>query len=165
MFCHYTVHIRCGYTNDIYYELYFLKTSPKIHKAGGREFMATPEKSEHKWYALRTFTGHEQKVKASLEAEIKRLHLEDRITEIVIPQETVFEVRNGKKRSRVRNFLPGYINLNDNTLSGMRHKTLPVISVQYHPEAAPGPHDSDYLFKEFVAGMMKARKNKKIIAL
>ncbi len=73
--------------------------------------MATPEKTEieHKWYALRTFTGHEQKVKASLEAEIKRLHLEDRITEIVIPQETVFEVRNGKKRSRVRNFLPGYM--------------------------------------------------------
>jgi len=46
-------------------------------------------------------------------------------------------------------------------LSGMRHKTLPVISVQYHPEAAPGPHDSDYLFKEFVAGMMKARKKSK----
>jgi carbamoyl-phosphate synthase small subunit len=54
-----------------------------------------------------------------------------------------------------------HINLNDNTLSGMRHKTLPVISVQYHPEAAPGPHDSDYLFKEFVRGMAEARRNKK----
>lgn len=42
-----------------------------------------------------------------------------------------------------------HINLNDNTLEGMVHKTLPVFSVQYHPEASPGPHDSMYLFKRF----------------
>lgn len=43
-----------------------------------------------------------------------------------------------------------HINLNDNTLEGMAHKTLPVFSVQYHPEASPGPHDSRYLFRRFV---------------
>lgn len=43
-----------------------------------------------------------------------------------------------------------HVNLNDNTLSGIRHRELPVFSVQYHPEAAPGPHDSDYLFKQFI---------------
>ncbi len=43
-----------------------------------------------------------------------------------------------------------HINLNDNTLEGLRHRNLPLFSVQYHPEAAPGPHDSQYLFDDFV---------------
>ncbi|MBI1831764.1 MAG: glutamine-hydrolyzing carbamoyl-phosphate synthase small subunit [Planctomycetes bacterium] len=42
-----------------------------------------------------------------------------------------------------------HINLNDNTLEGMRHKRYPIFSVQYHPEASAGPHDSTYLFEEF----------------
>ncbi len=42
-----------------------------------------------------------------------------------------------------------HINLNDNTNEGMRHKSLPLFSVQYHPEASPGPHDSHYLFAQF----------------
>lgn len=50
-----------------------------------------------------------------------------------------------------------HINLNDQTVEGIRHKKLPVFSVQYHPEASPGPHDAGYLFKEFVSLMYNAK--------
>ena len=50
-----------------------------------------------------------------------------------------------------------HVNLNDHTNEGMRHRSLPLFSVQYHPEASPGPHDARYLFNNFIA-MMKETK-------
>lgn len=52
-----------------------------------------------------------------------------------------------------------HINLNDNTVEGLKHKTMPAFSVQYHPEASPGPHDANYLFGEFIK-LMKSWKNR-----
>ena len=48
-----------------------------------------------------------------------------------------------------RDLEPTHVNLNDDTLEGMRHRRLPIFSVQYHPEASAGPHDSCYLFEDF----------------
>ena len=59
-----------------------------------------------------------------------------------------------------KQFALTHVNLNDDTVEGFRHRDLPVISVQYHPEASPGPHDSHYLFEEFVS-MMRARREGK----
>ena len=51
-----------------------------------------------------------------------------------------------------------HINLNDNTVEGISHKEYPLYSVQYHPEAAPGPHDTQYLFSKFI-DLIKNHKN------
>lgn len=53
-----------------------------------------------------------------------------------------------------------HINLNDKTLEGMKHNKLPVFSVQFHPEASPGPHDADYLFRHFIH-LMESHSAKK----
>ena len=51
-----------------------------------------------------------------------------------------------------------HLNLNDRTVAGLKHKTLPLFSVQYHPEASPGPHDADYLFERFVQAMQQHKQ-------
>ncbi len=51
-----------------------------------------------------------------------------------------------------------HVNLNDNCVEGLRHRSLPVISVQYHPEAAPGPHDAEHHFKRFIKLMEHTTK-------
>ena len=51
-----------------------------------------------------------------------------------------------------------HVNLNDQTVAGLQHKQLPIFSVQYHPESAPGPHDSEYLFRRFIE-LMENSKN------
>jgi carbamoyl-phosphate synthase small subunit len=51
-----------------------------------------------------------------------------------------------------------HVNLNDHTNEGMRHRSLPLFSVQYHPEASPGPHDARYLFDNFMSMMNETRR-------
>ena len=58
-----------------------------------------------------------------------------------------------KENSLMKDVDITHVNLNDNTVEGIKHKTFPLFSVQYHPEASPGPHDSDYLFNKFVSLM------------
>jgi carbamoyl-phosphate synthase small subunit len=51
-----------------------------------------------------------------------------------------------------------HTNLNDQSVEGIRHKRFPAFSIQYHPEAAPGPHDSQYLFEQFIQMIEENKK-------
>jgi carbamoyl-phosphate synthase small subunit len=53
---------------------------------------------------------------------------------------------------------PTHVNLNDGTLEGFRHRTLPILAAQFHPEASPGPHDANVLFDRFIAEMQRRRR-------
>jgi transcription termination/antitermination protein NusG len=61
------------------------------------------------WYVIHVFTGQEEKIKSFLNEEVKRLHLEDQITQVLIPKEEVIEMRDGKKKTKTRVFFPGYM--------------------------------------------------------
>ena len=62
-----------------------------------------------KWYVVRAVSGQERKVKTYLDNEIARNGMEETITQVLIPSEKVYEMRNGKKHVRERNFFPGYM--------------------------------------------------------
>ncbi len=85
----------------------------------------------------------------------------DRSTVEITSQNHGFAVRVGEGRevSGAPGLRVTHTNLYDGTVAGIAHADLPVIAVQYHPEAAPGPHDSSYLFDDFVSMMAAARRN------
>jgi transcription termination/antitermination protein NusG len=65
--------------------------------------------TEKKWYVLRAIGGKEKKVKEFIETEIASLNLQDYVSQVLIPTEKVYQIKNGKKFSKERNFYPGYI--------------------------------------------------------
>ncbi|MFT4785964.1 MAG: transcriptional antiterminator NusG [Cyclobacteriaceae bacterium] len=74
--------------------------------------------AELKWYVVRAVSGKERKVKEALDTEISRHGYEESIPEVLIPSEKVYEMRNGKKRVRDRNFFPGYILIHADLANG-----------------------------------------------
>ncbi len=70
---------------------------------------ADSDSGRYKWYAVRIVSGHENKVKIYLDNQIKEEGLEHKIKTVMIPLEKVFEVKNGKKKIKQKNFFPGYI--------------------------------------------------------
>lgn len=88
--------------------------------------------ADKKWYALRTITGHEKRVKNYLENEIVNAGLEHKITNVLIPEEKVFEVKGGKKKIKFKNFFPGYILIEadlDDQVSNFIARTPSVLKV------------------------------------
>ncbi len=67
------------------------------------------EKEQKQWYVVRAIGGKEKKVKEYIETEVKNLHLEDYISQVLIPTEKVYQIRNGKKISKDRVSYPGYV--------------------------------------------------------
>jgi len=67
---------------------------------------------QKKWYVVRALSGKEKKVKEYLENEISRLGLSEQVSQVLIPTEKVYQVRNGKPVHKERNFFPGYILIN-----------------------------------------------------
>jgi transcription termination/antitermination protein NusG len=77
---------------------------------GSAQVESAPAKPSNKsWYIIHTYSGFERKVKESLESRVKAFGMEDKIGQVLIPTETVVEVRGGKKIESARLFYPGYV--------------------------------------------------------
>lgn len=95
--------------------------------------------AEKKWYAIRTITGHEKRVKTYLESEIKNVGLEYKISQVLIPEEKVFEVKGGKKKIKLKNFFPGYILIEallDNEVNNFIARTPSVLKMVGNKDTA-----------------------------
>ncbi|MBN8701758.1 MAG: transcription termination/antitermination factor NusG [Bacteroidetes bacterium] len=71
--------------------------------------MSIVENNVKKWYVVRAVSGQEKKVKQQIETEIVRNKMQDYVSQVLIPTEKVYQIRNGKKISKERSFYPGYI--------------------------------------------------------
>ena len=76
---------------------------------------------EKKWYVVRAISGKEKKVKEFIESEIKARGMQDYVAQVLIPTEKVFQIRNGKKISKERSYLPGYVLIEANLIGEIPH--------------------------------------------
>ena len=82
-----------------------------------------------KWYVLRVMGGKERKTVSFLEKEIDRLGMQDFVSQILVPTEKVYQIRNGKKVSKEKNFFPGYILIEANLVGEVPHALKNVTNV------------------------------------
>ena len=91
----------------------------------------TKEAPSKKWYVVRAISGQEKKVKQYIEVEINRLNLKDYVSQVLIPTEKIYQIRNGKKISKERSFYPGYVLIEAVLVGEIPHiiKNLPGVIV------------------------------------
>jgi transcriptional antiterminator NusG len=74
-----------------------------------------------KWYVIRAVSGKEKKVKQYIESEINRLKLNDNVAQVLIPTEKIYQIKDGKKVSKERSYLPGYVLIEANLTGEIPH--------------------------------------------
>jgi transcriptional antiterminator NusG len=114
---------------------------------------------EKKWYVVHTYSGHENKVKAFLDNEITVAGLGDKIANVLVPSEKVFEMREGKKKSKTKTFFPGYILIEAVLDKEIRHLILNTPSVMNFvgPKNEPLPLQPDEVKR--IIGKIEERKD------
>ena len=85
--------------------------------------------SENKWYVVRAVSGQENKIKTYIENEISRLGMDAFVEEILVPQEKVVQIRNGKKVTKDKTYFPGYIMIKANLSGEIPHIIKSVTNV------------------------------------
>lgn len=120
----------------------------------------TPKK---RWYAIRTYSGHENKVKAHLENEVKLANLSDRISAVMVPSEKIIEVKEGKKKSKTKTFFPGYILVEAVLDKQTKHLILntPSIISFVGPKGEPAALQFDEVRR--LLGRMEERKDVEVL--
>ncbi|MGA3014524.1 MAG: transcription termination/antitermination protein NusG [Bacteroidales bacterium] len=100
-----------------------------------------------KWYVIRAISGNEKKVKQYLESEISIQKLQDYISQVLIPTEKVYMIRNGKKVSKERNYFPGYVLIEAALIGEVAHviKNVPGVLGFLGAKGEPDPLIPDYV--------------------
>lgn len=118
---------------------------------------------DKKWYVVRTYSGHENKVKAYLENEVNQAGLTEKISSVIVPSEKVFEVKDGKKKSKTRTFFPGYILVEAVLDKATQHLILntPSVISFVGPKNAPAPLQPTEVRR--LIGKIEERKDVEVI--
>ncbi|MBN2054705.1 transcription termination/antitermination factor NusG [bacterium] len=115
-----------------------------------------------RWYVIHTYSGYEEKVKQHIDQQIKIKHLEDVISEVLVPKENVVEFKKGKKEITKKNFFPGYVLIKMEMDEELWHliKNTPKVTNFVSSGAKPAPlseHDVEVIFKQIEAGTSKPK--------
>ena len=118
-----------------------------------------PQTDHMRWYAIRSYSGHEKKVKQYIEHEVRIRGWEDKIAYVVVPEEKVYEMRDGKKRTKTRNFYPGYVLIQCVLDTQTKHLILEAPSVISFvgPKNTPVPLRKEEV--ERIRGRMEEKKD------
>lgn len=126
--------------------------------------MTVQATTQRRWYVVRTYSGHENKVKAHLENEVKLSNLQERIANVLVPSEKIFEMKDGKKKSKTKTFFPGYILVEAVLDKEVKHLILNTPSVLgfVGSKGEPAPLQPDEVRR--LIGRIESRKDVEMLA-